>query len=672
MNSPPHPAPPQSFWKAKALPALRNALIVILVLALLAVEFGPQSPLVKYVFYGLIALYLGSIGLRAFRYRKHILYFFAPGTKEALGSDFKQADRLLRSELNRLSEGYEIGFVKAFASEFRQIDKSARNEPTLLDRILDFVEYAFPLQSNLISILSKPLKGTVNKRSFRISIARSRPDNVSAHAFSQNENTHDIQVDESTLETCIRETACRMYHEMNAAELTTHYAAFRHYDQAFRIWEKIYQTGEADSDEFEEAAQQFRLALEDDPSFLLAELYLAAMNAYRRTNTAYLERSKNRLTHVLQLCEDKERLPTKALRSKYKGLATTLLCFLTNQWLHRIGKYDNEEQAILIARDNQEKAKQAVKLLKDSPIALHQYAFSLHSLEQIGLQNPQSHKEIADSYAAAYDQYSRAIQVATAKKAPDIVDLSSGNRAYVAMWLGAILSKEPQATIRLAACANEPLAHSDAAAKLWKQAESEMKAVFARATGAAGHYSIANLILLYALMGRFKEIPHYGRLLIEGQTKDSPEQPPSYRLQQVEQLSPQNTEYPEGANDLASALLTACANGVLTAEERPVWLAQGLAFHERSLRIIQAKEAQNVEAQRIRVIKQITNLLKLIHYSKQVSSSDKENIFQKLDNSLNALRNAQENMDEFISRWLLQLETALLPAQATHADPLDA
>ncbi|MBD5780508.1 hypothetical protein IEN85_13490 [Pelagicoccus sp. NFK12] len=659
MSSQQRPASPKSFWKGKALPTLRNVLIVTLVLGLLAVEFGPQSAYVKYTFYGLIALYLGSIGLRAFRYRKHILYFFAPGTKEALGGDFKRANQILKDELNRLSEGYEIGFVKAFASEFRQIDKSARNEPTAIDKVLDFVEYAFPLQSNLISVLSKPLKGAVSKRSFRVSIAVHPDGNVSLHTFSQNDLTHDIQVDDPELESCLREAACRMYHEMNATELTSNYAAFRHYDQAFRIWEKIYKTGETDSEEFEEAAQQFRLALQEDPDFILAELYLAAMNAYRRTNTAYLERSKLRLTHVLQLCEERELLPSKSQRAKYKGLATALLCFITNQWLHRIGKYDNEEQAILIARDNQLKAKQAVKLLKDSPIAIHQFAFSLHSLEQIGLQNPQSPREIASSYADAYDQYTLAIQVAKEKRMPRIVELSSGNRAYVSMWLGALLSRDPDAEIRLKAFSGDRLLHSEAASKLWIQAESEMKEVFASATGSAGHYSIANLILLYALMGRFKEIPACGHLLLFGKTAAERPNATDDLTEQVAQLHPSQTDYPEGANDLASALLTACASGTLKKEDYLEWLAQGLAFHARSIRLIQEKEVQNVEAQRIRIIKQITNLLKVIHYTKPHPSSNAGSIFQTLNQCLNKLRSEQESMDTFISTWLTALESAL-------------
>lgn len=645
----------------KLLRVLRTGVVAGLVIGLLAIEFGTDSPLVRYSFYGLIALYLASIGLRAFKFRKHILYHFAPGTKEALGERFSETDERLKSELNRLSEGYEIGFVKAFASEFRQIDKSARSEPTKLDAVLEFVEYAFPFQSNLISVISKPLKGIINKRSFRVSIAQSQNGSFSLNAFSQNEQTPDIHVDEQELDSCIREAACRMFHEMHASELTRSYPAFRHYDQAFRIWERIYRDGQADSTDFEQAATRFKQALETDPNFILAELYLAAMEAYRPTTATNLHNAKIRLSHVIQRCEEARFPGSKSQRSKYKGLATTLLCFLTNQWLHRMGKYDNEDQAILIAKTNQLKAREAVTLLKDSPIAIHQYAFSLHSLEQIALRNPQSAHEIAESYAKAHDQYSLAIKVASKKNMQANVQLSSGNRAYVSMWLGAMLHKSSLENLRLRALGRQNLDPDQAASTIWIQAEDDMKSVYAQSSGTTGHYAIANLCLLYALKGDFKKIPSCGLFLTGVRKKIETVDEIPYSIDTVQQLEPENSDYIEGLNDLATGLLVACANGNLSKDEYATWLNKGIALQKRSLELIHDKEHGNVETQRIRIVKQITNFLKVLHYTSGEPRDGTDKAFLRLRERLEQIRSEQEFNSGFINNWLFELQDALSP-----------
>ncbi len=643
-------------------PLVRSILAGLLIACFATIEIIYDFLPLQILFYTLIGFYLLVLLIRAIRNRKTIQFQFELGTKQMLGGRFDEASERLRQQLDLLSSGHPIGFLHAFSRDFSKIDKAARSEPNLLDKIVGFAEYAFPFQNVIVAVATTSIKKLSANRFFRVSLSQADDGDFLFHGNSQNAQTPAIHVSQPSLKDCIDNAAGRMFYELNATDLTSSYQAYAHYIRALDIWSNVHSAKDSIDIDFEPAAECFQSALEADPNFVMASLYLAAMHSVRRSSTSYFERSRKRLKNVVDLCDSEATPGSKTQKMKIKGLAFALSCNLTNQWFHRIGKYENEDEAKIISRDNQSRARQAIELLEDSPLSVHEYAFTLHSMERIAFEKPHELAEDLRGYSRALNEYSRAMEIAEKLREFPAMRRSKGNRAYVMMWLGAMLRRNPDPTIFLRTLGPTAIPNSEATAQLWSLAETEMRSVAANAKSSFGGYSVANLCLLYSLEGEFGKFLHCARILSgleEKISKNSLIDTAASSLADIGELQSKSMEYLEGANDIATGLIAGCATLQIPDELYDAWLKKGLEFHGRCLALIQESEAANVANMRIRLVKQMTNIIKLLHYADPNANGPAGFVCDNLRDSLNGEVLEIEASSSMVENWLQVLRSVL-------------
>ncbi len=627
----------------------------LLITGFILIEFIFDYKPLQYLFYVLISLYLLLFFIRALRGRKTIAFQFELGTQEILKESFDPAKSRFRTRLDLLSQGYPIGFLQSFSREFTKIDKSAQSDPTRLDRIIDFAQFAFPFQNILVAVITNYLHKFTGNRFFKISLSIASDGDYLLHANSQNDGTPPILVSHPTLEGCIDEAAGRIFYELNGKDLCQSYQAFAHYNQALELWSNAHRDKEQSDAKYDSVSKQFNNALKADPHFLLAALYLAAMHSTRSGSTYYFEQSKKHFDQVIDLCKHPETQGSKDTKSKIRGLALALLCNLTNQWLHRIGKFEDEEIAKTYATQNQVKAKEAIKLLGNSPLATHEYAFSLHCMEHIALGTPEQKKQLTQSYTKAVDEYTKAINFALENKEPSALRRSSGNRAYAMIWLAAILRQGPYQALSLSTFSGIPIQRDELVKKLTTHAEEQMNNVAANSKSNFGNYSLANLCLLYSLNSEYGKFIHCA-LMLSGEESHVKEgdrlkiQP--LKTERVRDLNSTHIQYIEGANDISTGLLAACTGSDIPQGERKTWLSKGLEFHTRSLELIKEAEAQNLPSMRIRTLKQMSNLIKLLSHLDSKSNPIASEITLKLRELLNKEKLQTETIHDLTEAWL--------------------
>lgn len=642
-------------WVARIPGPMRAAFVWIALGAFVAAEILFESSVVRYVFYAGLALYLLLLAVRAFRNRKLILFRFAPGTAEALGADAALAADGLRTRLDERVAGNELGFLKVFAREFRRVDRSARREPTWVDGVLDFFDLALPFQNTLVGLVSKSLKEASGHRSFRVSMSRTDDGHYLAHATSQIERAADIHVSRPALDACLDELAGRMYYELDARDLTPSYAAYACHIDALRLGSRVYADPLSDDADYEPAAELFEQALARDPRFVLAALYLAAMHSIRRSRSEYFDRSRARLLEVVTLCEQPGAPGTRAQRARYKGLALALRCNLTSQRLHRIATVGDEVAARRRAAGNQARARQALVLLDRSPLALHECAFALHSLDELAFEHPRPERQIVADYSEALDLYTAAIRRAHASGFDDAASRSQGNRAYLMIWSGALLRRS-DGHIAVRMLGWRRWTRRAAGAESWRRTESDLLALIQWKAERTRDYSVANLCHLYGMQGEAGRVLACGLLLCDRTREpvvDGGRLAP-VPAHDLARLDPACMTYLEGANDLASSMLAVLLLGGVDAPYRDAWRACALAFHARCLALTRGNEADHPDTLRIRTLKQMVNVAKLLWVADPDSGGPAARAAAVLKASVRRHAEAP-TVDDLTERWMADL-----------------